>query len=111
MKNLDASFAALAHPVRRKVLATLVRGALPVKDLARSGQISGPALTKHLHILENAGLITRSREGQLRPCRLRARPLQEIDAWMDMYRTFWSESFDKLDHHLKQVQAQRKGNQ
>src|SRR5437868_8804209 len=111
MPSLDTTFAALAHPIRRKVLARLVRGEVPVKDLARSFEISGPALTKHLHILENAGLITRSREGQRRPCRLRVRLLQEIDTWMEFYRTFWAESFDRLDDHLRRVQAKKKGEQ
>ena len=108
MSNLDRTFSALSHPVRRKVLARLQQGELPVKDLTVSLKISGPALTKHLHILEQAGLITRSREAQRRPCRLSVRPIREVDAWMESYRRFWDESFDRLDEHLKGMQTKKR---
>ena len=108
MSSLDRTFSALSHPIRRRVLARLQQGELPVKDLTVSLKISGPALTKHLHILEQAGLITRSREAQRRPCRLSVRPIREVDEWMESYRRFWEESFDRLDEHLKGMQARKK---
>ena len=106
--DLDTTLTALAHPVRREVLAQLMHGEVPVNQLAASRKISGPALTKHLHMLERAGLITRSRNAQQRPCRLRSEPLQELDQWMEMYRGFWAESFDRLDEHLKAIQTKPK---
>ncbi|HEX4229094.1 MAG TPA: metalloregulator ArsR/SmtB family transcription factor [Bryobacteraceae bacterium] len=110
MPDLDRTFTALAHPARRAVLAQLRKGEAPVKDLTHALGISGPALTKHLRMLEQAGLITRSREAQRRPCRLSTKPLRELDEWMESYRQFWTDSFDKLDEHLKAVQrAKRKG--
>ena len=109
MSSLDRTFSALSHPIRRKVLARLQHGELPVKDLTVSLKISGPALTKHLHILEQAGLITRSREAQRRPCRLSVRPIREVDDWMEGYRRFWDETFDRLDEHLKGMQARKGG--
>lgn len=108
MAGLNGTFSALAHPVRRQVLARLLQGESPVKDLALSLRINGPALTKHLHVLERAGLITRSRDAQRRPCRLRIRPLKELDGWMESYRQFWAESFDRLDEHLKEMRETRK---
>ena len=102
--NLDLTLTALAHPVRREVLAQLKHGEVPVNQLAIARKVSGPALTRHLHVLEHAGLITRSRNAQQRPCRLRAEPLRELDQWMAMYRGFWAESFDRLDEHLKAIQ-------
>lgn len=108
MADLDQTLSALAHPVRRQVLARLRSGDALVKDLALSLRISGPALTRHLHMLEHAGLITRSRDAQRRPCRLRVAPLKDLDHWMESYRQFWSESFDRLDEHLKQIQTARK---
>lgn len=109
MLNLDRTFSALSHPVRRKVLAQLRHGERPVKELTVSLKISGPALTRHLHILEQAGLITRSREGQRRPCRLSTRPIREVDEWMESYRRFWGESFDRLGEHLLKMQSSKKG--
>jgi DNA-binding transcriptional ArsR family regulator len=108
MADLDQTLSALAHPVRRQVLARLRNGDALVKDLALSLRISGPALTRHLHMLERAGLITRSRDAQRRPCRLRVAPLKDLDRWMESYRQFWLESFDRLDEHLKQIQTIRK---
>jgi DNA-binding transcriptional ArsR family regulator len=109
MLGLDSTFSALAHPVRREVLAQLRKGEAPVKDLALVLGISGPALTKHLHMLERAGLITRSRDAQRRPCRLSPEPLRELSEWMESYRQFWTDSFDRLDEHLKGMQAKKKG--
>ena len=103
MLKLDRTLSALAHPVRREVLAQLRGGEAPVKDLAAKLKISGPALTRHLHTLENAGLITRGRVAQKRPCRLSPEPLREVDKWMKSYRQFWADSFDRLDSHLKRV--------
>ena len=105
MPRLDRTFSALAHPVRRKVLARLREGDVPVKDLAVSLKISGPALTRHLHTLERAGLITRSREAQRRPCSLAVEPLIELNEWIEGYREFWTGSFDRLEEHLKQIQT------
>jgi DNA-binding transcriptional ArsR family regulator len=105
MVDLDEAFSALSHPVRREVLARLRHGEAPVKELAGSFKISGPALTKHLHILEKAGLITRSRDAQRRPCRLSIAPLREIDRWMESYKQFWAESFDRLDEYLQVMQS------
>ena len=108
MSGLDRTFSALAHPVRRQVLARLQQGELPVKDLTRSLKISGPALTKHLHILEQAGLITRSREAQRRPCRLSVRPIRQVDLWIASYRHFWADSFDRPDEHLKTMHTRKR---
>jgi DNA-binding transcriptional ArsR family regulator len=85
-------------------MAQLRTGEAPVKDLVAALNISGPALTRHLHMLEDAGLITRGRLAQERPCRLSPQPLREIDEWMESYRQFWADSFDRLDAHLKRVQ-------
>jgi DNA-binding transcriptional ArsR family regulator len=104
MARLDRTFSALAHPVRRRVLARLREGDIAVKDLAASLKVSGPALTRHLHTLERAGLITRSREAQRRPCRLSVEPLIELNEWMQSYRQFWEGSFDRLEEHLKRMQ-------
>jgi DNA-binding transcriptional ArsR family regulator len=100
----------LPATVRRKVLARLRNGEAPVKDLTLALRISGPALTRHLHTLENAGLITRSRDAQRRPCRLSVKPVKELNEWMESYRQFWTDSFDRLDEHLKGIQnAKKKG--
>ena len=107
MQNLDRTLSDLAHPVRRQVLARLRHGEVPVNELAGPLHISGPAMTKHLHILERAGLITRSRDAQRRPCRLRVDPLIEMDEWIENYRQFWTESFDRLDEHLKIIQSKK----
>jgi DNA-binding transcriptional ArsR family regulator len=108
MLNLDRTLSALAHPVRRGVLAQLRRGEAPVKDLAAALKVGGPTLTRHLHMLEDAGLITRGRVAQQRPCRLSPKPLKEIDEWMESYRQFWADTFDRLDAHLHQVQQPKK---
>lgn len=103
--QLNLTFAAISDPTRRAILLRLSRGAAPVKELAEPFQMTLPAITKHLKVLEKAGLIERSRSGQMRPCRLRAEPLKEAASWIDCYRTFWEESFDRLDDYLKDLQS------
>ncbi len=110
MKNsraaiLDAAFSALADPTRRAILARLVRGDATVMELAAPFAMSQPAISKHLKVLERAGLITRGREAQRRPCRLRAEPLREVVGWAETYRRFWDESFDRLGEHLERMQS------
>ncbi len=104
--QLDATFAALADPTRRAILERLSRGETSVKELGRPFAISPPAITKHLKVLERAGLITRSREAQWRPCQLNAAPLRDAAQWIEHYRRFWEESFDRLDAYLRQLQTQ-----
>ena len=104
--QLDATFAALADPTRRTILTRLSKGETSVKELARPFDISPPAITKHLKVLERAGLITRSREAQWRPCQLNAAPLKNAAEWIEDYRRFWEESFDRLDDYLRQLQPQ-----
>ena len=103
--SLNTTFAALADPTRRAILARLADGETSVKDLARPFTISAPAITKHLKVLERAGLIARSRDAQLRPCRLEAAPLKDIAEWVERYRSFWEQSFDRLDDYLLQLQT------
>ena len=103
--HLSATFAALADPTRRAILARLSSGEASVNELAQPFRLSQPAISKHLKVLERAGLITRSQEAQRRPRQLRAKPLQQAHDWIDHYRRFWDESFDKLDDYLKQMQA------
>ena len=102
---LSTTFAALADPTRRAILARLSEGEATVNELAEPFSISLPAVSKHLKVLEGAGLITRGRSAQWRPCRLEAAPLKEIDGWMNDYRRFWEASFDRLDAYLKELQA------
>jgi len=102
--RLSATFAALADPTRRAILARLSRGEATVTELAQPFDMSMPAISKHLKVLERAGLIERGREAQWRPCRLQAKPLREVDDWMEQYRSFWEESFDRLDEYLRQLQ-------
>jgi DNA-binding transcriptional ArsR family regulator len=92
--NLDATFAALADPTRRAILARLARGETTVQELAEPFAMSLPAISKHLKVLEHAGLISRSREAQWRPCRIEPRALKDVDDWLDHYRRFYDESFD-----------------
>jgi DNA-binding transcriptional ArsR family regulator len=103
--NLDTTFAALADPTRRAILARLARGETTVRDLAKPFAMSLPAVSRHLKVLEHAGLIARSREAQWRPCRIEPRALKDVDEWLDRYRRFFDESFDRLDSYLKQLQA------
>jgi len=105
-EQLDATFAALADPTRRAILERLSRGETSVKELAQPFTISPPAITKHLKVLERAGLITRSRAAQWRPCQLNASPLRDASQWIEHYRRFWEESFDRLDAYLRQLQTQ-----
>jgi len=105
MPNLDATFSALADPTRRAILARLTLGETSVTDLAKPFAMSLPAVSKHLKVLEHAGLIARSREAQWRPCRIEPRALQDVDAWLDHYRRFFEGSFDRLDAYLKKLQA------
>lgn len=101
---LSVIFAALADPTRRAILARLTQGEATVKELAEPFNISLPAVTKHLKVLQRAGLITQSREAQWRPCRLEAAPLREVNDWLERYRQFWDESLDRLDEYLKTLQ-------
>ena len=103
---LSATFAALADPTRRTILARLVAGEAPVTELAGPFEISLPAVSKHLKVLERAGLIERSRRAQWRPCRLEAAPLKEVAHWVERYRRFWEERFDRLDDHLSEMQQE-----
>ena len=103
---LSATFAALADPTRRAILARLSSGEASVTELSEPFKMSLPAISKHLKVLEQAGLITRGRDAQWRPCRLEATRLKEVSEWLEHYRRFWSESFDRLDDYLKQVQEE-----
>ncbi len=105
---LSLTFAALADPTRRAILARLASGELSVTELAEPFDMSLPAVTKHLKVLERAGLITRGREAQWRPCRLEAGPLKNISDWVEHYRQFWERSFDRLDAYLKVMRKQEK---
>lgn len=100
---LSTIFAALADPTRRAILARLSEGDAPVKELAEPFELSGPAITKHLKVLERAGLISRSREGQQRPCRLQPRALAPAADWIEQYRAMWEERLDRLDSYLRSV--------
>lgn len=103
--SLDATFSALSDPTRRAILARLALGETSVTDLAKPFAMSLPAVSKHLKVLERAGLIARGREAQWRPCRIEPRALKDIDDWLGHYRRFFDESFDRLDDYLKQLQA------
>jgi DNA-binding transcriptional ArsR family regulator len=100
---LSSTFSALADPTRRAILARLTSGEATVTELAEPFDISGPAISRHLKVLERAGLIARGREAQWRPCRLEAARLKEIDDWLDHYRRYWEESFDRIDDYLKKL--------
>ena len=103
--RLSATFAALADPTRRAILARLALGETSVTELAQPFEMSLPAVSKHLKVLERAGLITRGREAQWRPCRIEPRALKDVDAWLERYRRFWDASLDRLDAYLRQMQA------
>jgi DNA-binding transcriptional ArsR family regulator len=105
--SLDTTFAALADPTRRAILARLALGEASVTDLAKPFAMTMPAVSKHLKVLERAGLIVRSREAQWRPCRIEPGALKAVDAWLDHYRRFYDESFDRLDVYLKKLQAKK----
>jgi DNA-binding transcriptional ArsR family regulator len=104
--NLSNTFAALADPTRRAILARLISGEASVTQLAEPFEMSMPAISKHLKVLERAGLIARGREAQWRPCRLEAGPLRDVADWTEHYRRFWTESFDRLDDYLQELKAQ-----
>jgi len=106
--HLDATFAALADPTRRAILARLASGEASVLELAEPFAISQPAISKHLKVLERAGLISRGRDAQRRPCRLEARPLAEANEWLEGYRQFWEASFQRLDALLEEMKSQKK---
>ena len=105
---LSLTFSALADPTRRAILARLGQGEASVNALAKPFKISLPGISKHLKVLENAGLVSRSREAQWRPCRLQAAPLKEVAAWTESYRKHWERSFDRLDDYLAQIQSKAK---
>ena len=102
---LSSTFSALADPTRRAILARLASGKATVTELARPFAISMPAVTKHLKVLERAGLISRSRAAQWRPCQLQAQPLREVAGWVEQYRAFWEQRFDRLEDYLRELQA------
>jgi DNA-binding transcriptional ArsR family regulator len=101
--QLSTTFSALADPTRRAILAKLIAGESSVTQLAEPFDMSLPAISKHLKVLERAGLIARARDAQWRPCRLEARPLKDVADWVDHYRKFWMESFDRLDDYLQEL--------
>lgn len=107
---LDATFAALADPTRRAILARLALGETTVMELAEPFAMTQPAISKHLKVLERAGLISRGRDAQRRPCRLEAAPLGDISEWLDGYRKFWEASYDRLDSLLEEMKQQKKTN-
>jgi len=105
---LSSTFAALADPTRRAILARLATGESSVTEIAEPFDMSLPAITKHLKVLERAGLISRSRDAQWRPCKLEAKPLQQAADWVEQYRKFWEESIDRLEDYLSELQAREK---
>src|SRR5438045_3556882 len=104
--HLSTTLAALSDPIRRAILARLATGEATVTELAEPFEISLPAISRHLKVLERAGLISRGREAQWRPCRLEAKPLQEVSDWVEQYRKFWDESLDRLEDYLRELQSQ-----
>lgn len=106
--RLSATFAALADPTRRAILARLALGETSVSELAKPFDISGPAISKHLKVLERAGLIARGREAQWRPCRIEPNALKDVDKWLERYRRFWEERIDRLDDYLRTLQTKEK---
>ena len=106
--RLSTTFAALADPTRRAILARLAAGEASVTELGKPFEMSLPAISKHLKVLERAGLIARGRDAQWRPCRLAAGPLKDAAEWLEEYRRFWEESFDRLDDYLRELQKKEK---
>jgi DNA-binding transcriptional ArsR family regulator len=106
--SLSNTFAALADPTRRAILARLASGQASVTELAAPFQMTMPAVSKHLKVLERAGLIARSRDAQWRPCRIEGEPLRDVADWMERYRRFWDESFDRLDDYLQSIRKEKK---
>jgi DNA-binding transcriptional ArsR family regulator len=111
LSRLDLTLSALADPTRRAILARLALGEASVMELAAPFDISQPSISKHLKVLERAGLISRGRSAQFRPCRIEASPLQELSDWVGQYRQFWEQSFDRLDDYLQTVQSAAKKGQ
>jgi DNA-binding transcriptional ArsR family regulator len=109
-QHLDATFAALADPTRRAILSRLASGEVSVMDLAKPFAMSQPAISRHLKVLERAGLISRGRDAQRRPCRIQAKPLGEASGWLEKYRQFWEANFQRLDLLLEDMQANTKEN-
>ncbi|MGX7876489.1 ArsR/SmtB family transcription factor [Mesorhizobium sp. ORM6] len=107
MNQLDVTFAALADPTRRAILARLLQGEASVMELAEPFAMSQPSISKHLKVLENAGLISRGRDAQRRPCRLEAKPLAEANGWLERYRKIWEGNFQRLDALLGALQANK----
>src|SRR6202789_4327131 len=105
---VSATFSALADPTRRAILARLALGETSVTELAEPFEMSMPAVSKHLRVLERAGLIARSREAQWRPCKLKPGPLKQAAGWLEEYRQFWEQSFDRLDDYLQRLQTEQK---
>lgn len=103
--HLSLTFSALADPTRRAILARLSSGETTVSELAEPFEMSMPAISKHLKVLERAGLVVRGREAQWRPVSLRAEPMKDVAGWIDTYRKFWEQSFDRLDDYLRELQA------
>jgi DNA-binding transcriptional ArsR family regulator len=103
---LSATFAALADPTRRAILARLASGQANVSELSKPFDMSAPAITKHLKVLQRAGLISQGREAQWRPCKLEIAPLRQADDWLTDYRKFWEDSFDRLEAYLAEIQSQ-----
>ena len=103
--HLSTTYAALADPTRRAILARLAAGEATVSELAEPFAMSLPAVSKHLKVLERAGLIARRRKAQWRPCRIEARPLKDATQWLEHYRRFWDDSFDRLDEYLAELQS------
>ena len=106
--TLSATFAALADPTRRAILARLASGECSVTELSEPLDMSMPAVSKHLRVLERAGLIVRGREAQRRPCRLRPAPLKDVAAWTDRYRAMWEQRFDRLENYLQELQTKER---
>ena len=107
-ERLDATFAALADPTRRAILARLTSGEASVKELAEPFEMSQPAISKHLKVLERAGLVSRGRDAQRRPCRIEAKPLAEVADYVERYRSMWEESFGRLDEYLQELKEKEK---
>lgn len=106
--RLSATFAALASPTRRAILARLASGETSVTELAEPFEMTLPAVTKHLKVLEKAGLVARGREAQWRPCQLEAAPLKDVSEWVENYRSFWEKRLDRLDSYLQELQKKEK---
>lgn len=109
--QLDRTFAALSHPARRAILSRLTQGQASVSELARPFSISQPGISKHLKVLERAGLVERGRDAQWRPCRLRVMPLKQVADWVDEYRQFWDQRLARLDEYLRQIQEEEHGDE